>query len=121
MVYVLKLKDNKYYVGYCAEGRFNIRLREHVFFGNTVWTKLYKFVEVLEIHEGEGKVFEKEKTLEYMRKYGWDNVRGACWTARDLNNRRELFKTLGIQLLPENLAFVPEYLKDKNIQCSATN
>jgi hypothetical protein len=48
--------------------------------GGSSWTKLHKPIEVVERFVG-GKDNEREKTLEYMRKYGWENIRGGGWTA----------------------------------------
>ena len=80
--YILLLEDNKYYVG--ISGNLTERLHNH--FNNdgitngSSWTRKYKPIKVIEYFIGT-KEKEKIKTLEYMKMYGWENVRGAGWTA----------------------------------------
>ena len=78
MIYVLKLIDEKYYVGYTSH--VENRIKEHFSNKGSSWTKLHKPVNIVEIIEGD-KMKEKEITLQYMKRYGWENVRGAGWTA----------------------------------------
>lgn len=75
-VYVLLLEEKKYYVGYSEQ--LETRLLSHFQNDGSVWTKKYKPIEVLEISRG-GKDIEEQKTLEMMRKHGWQNVRGSYW------------------------------------------
>jgi len=83
--YVLSLENGKYYVGITDD--YNNRINNHMQGGGSSWTKLHKPIEVVERFVG-GKDNEREKTLEYMRKYGWENIRGGGWTA--VNIRKPL-------------------------------
>jgi len=76
--YVLLLENDNYYVGITND--YNNRINSHLNNCGSSWTKLHKPIKVIEQFIG-GKDNEREKTLEYMRKYGWDKVRGAGWTA----------------------------------------
>ena len=78
-VYILKLKNNKYYVGY-SHSNISDRITKHLSGRGSSWTKLYKPLQIIETIDG-SKELEREYTLIYMRKYGWENVRGAGWTA----------------------------------------
>lgn len=76
-VYVWELVEGKYYVGYSAN--LSTRLEQHMYQADGAhWTKRYKPVAILEIIRGD-KTTEKQKTLEYMKKKGFENVRGAGW------------------------------------------
>jgi len=45
------------------------------------WTKTYK---VLEVHELIQNGDLKELTLNYMKRYGWKNVRGYSWIQKNM-------------------------------------
>jgi predicted GIY-YIG superfamily endonuclease len=83
MIYVLELENSKYYVGFT--NNLEKRLYCHFNYGGSCWTKIHKPVKVIETLEG-GKDIEKLVTLKYMRLYGWENIRGAAWTQRNLKN-----------------------------------
>ena len=81
-VYVLELKNNKYYVG--KTNNFVQRILSHT--SNKIeWTKIYKPIKILELIDDK-KDLEKDKTLEYMKLYGWQNVRGYAWTKVNMKN-----------------------------------
>jgi|SRR6185437_10722285 len=73
-VYVLKLANDKYYIGYST----NVyeRITQHWHKKGAEWTKFHKPVKTIEILHDKDKAYETQLTLEYMRKYGWQNVRG---------------------------------------------
>jgi predicted GIY-YIG superfamily endonuclease len=73
-VYVLQLECNKYYIGYTERQR-DERFLEHFQNNGSKWTKKYKPLDVLKIISGTLQD-EDEITLQYMKKYGWWNVRG---------------------------------------------
>jgi predicted GIY-YIG superfamily endonuclease len=77
-IYVLQLKDSKFYVGWSE----NIEERIVAHFSNegSEWTKKHTPEKVIEVRPG-GKLLEKLVTIEYMVKKGWDSVRGGPWTA----------------------------------------
>ena len=76
-IYVLKLRQNKYYIGK-TKSPIN-RLDDHCNFGGSKWTQKYNPVEIIEVIPNCEDSYENEKTLEYMVKYGWENVRGGSW------------------------------------------
>jgi len=85
-VYVLKLKNDKWYVGYSA----NVTYRINTHFGKNnhnrsdrgaAWVSLHNPEVVTDILDGD-KQIQKAMTLYCMKKFGVDNVRGYCWSQR---------------------------------------
>ena len=76
VIYCLKLESNKYYIGLTTD--LKKRINCHISGRGAVFTKTYKPIELIEAIKG-FKKDEKIKTLEYMRKYGYENVRGGPW------------------------------------------
>lgn len=82
-LYVLKLVDDKYYVGITARSNPQDRIEQHIsgYYG-AKWTKKYKPLETLELRDlgmvtsEDAERVEKTCTLTYMDKYGYQNVRG---------------------------------------------
>ena len=100
MVYVLELENSKYYIGY--SNNVNERLYKHFYKNGSEWTKKYKPIKLLECVMGD-KIVEKSKTLEYMTKYGWENVRGASWCQVDLKSAPDLLsKSMNSNFLSSN-------------------
>jgi len=82
-IYVLKLIEDRYYVGRTS----NIlnRIEQHFTgYGGAIYTKKYKPIKVIEIIEELSKEDERNKTLEIMKKYGWEKVRGAGWCSLEI-------------------------------------
>lgn len=77
MIYVLKLEQDKYYVGN-TERPIQERIQEHFNGSGTEWTRKYKPLEVLFTKIGTIDDENKE-TLILMKKYGYQNVRGGNW------------------------------------------
>lgn len=77
MIYVLLLENDKWYIGYTKRVNYD-RISEHFSNNGSKWTKIYKPIQVILFTEGELDD-EKKMTLEYMKKYGWTNVRGGPW------------------------------------------
>jgi|SRR5579872_1011 len=76
-VYVLRLKQKKWYIGYTKRVTCDQLLDPKTNHG-VQWTQIYKPVEV--VYYTIGRWDEtKELTLEYMHEYGWENVRGFRW------------------------------------------
>ena len=76
-IYVLRLEDDKYYVGKTTNPKY--RISTHFKEGGSAWTKMYKPIEVVEI-VGDCDIFDENKyTLIYMKKYGERNVRGGTY------------------------------------------
>lgn len=81
-IYVLKLVEDRYYVGRTS----NIlkRIEEHFTVGGSIYTKKYKPLKIIEVTEELTNEDERFKTLEIMEKYGWEKVRGACWCSLEI-------------------------------------
>ena len=77
VVYTLKLREGKYYVG--LTNNVDRRLNEHNSGKGSAWTKKYKFVSVISTVKGDA-MDEEKRTLEMMEKYGVQNVRGGSYT-----------------------------------------
>jgi len=77
-IYVLKLKENKFYIGKSIN--VNKRIKQHFKGRGSTWTRLYQPTEIYEIRRN-CDVFDEEKiTLQYMQLYGINNVRGGSYS-----------------------------------------
>jgi predicted GIY-YIG superfamily endonuclease len=80
VVYLLLLKNNKYYVGMTPYWRLEIREKEHFAGRGSKWTRRYPPIELLEVWEFPNKdtahKFEIKKTEEYLHLHGIDSCRG---------------------------------------------
>lgn len=102
MIYILRLENNKYYIG--KTNNLEERLKAHDQRTGCAWTSKYKFVELIETIDTDN-IFEEDKcTKEYMNKYGIDNVRGGSYCQISLSPsdkkclERELFHAKGLCL-----------------------
>lgn len=82
-LYVLRLQNNKFYLGITSRKNPNVRINEHMNgFYSAQWVKRYKPIEFIEILElgnvttAEAERLELKQTVQYMKKYGYQNVRG---------------------------------------------
>jgi predicted GIY-YIG superfamily endonuclease/ribosomal protein S14 len=76
--YVLRLGKNKYYVGESNDIKRRIWVHEN---GNgSAWTKQYGVEELLEKIDMNDNFDELSQTVELMKEYGVDNVRGSMFT-----------------------------------------
>ena len=75
-VYVLQLQHGKYYVGRTAN--CEARVRQHLRGRGSAWTRLHKPVALLELHRGVSVAAEDAITKQYMKRHGWQNVRGGA-------------------------------------------
>tara|TARA_R100000541_G_scaffold55720_2_gene64746 strand:- start:332 stop:646 length:315 start_codon:yes stop_codon:yes gene_type:complete len=87
ILYVLKLDNDKYYIGITLN--LNQRLSQHFSGDGSKWTKVHKPINVIEIQinnvdKNVDESLENKVTLEYMKKYGWQSVRGGSYTRLDL-------------------------------------
>jgi hypothetical protein len=93
-IYVLKLTNNKYYVGKTndLEKRTEIHMNGIV----STWTKKYKPIGIEKTIKNASPFDEDKYTLEFMNVYGVDNVRGGQYTteALDEQQRNNIQKSL---------------------------
>jgi len=76
-IYILKLEDDKYYVGKTNNPEY--RISTHFKDGGSEWTKRYKPIKVKRVYP-DCDIFDENKyTLKYMKKYGERNVRGGTY------------------------------------------
>jgi len=85
-IYVLELEKGKYYIGKTNNPKF--RINNHYNSNGAEWTKKYKPINVIEIIPNCDNYDEDKYTLQYMEKYGINNVRGGsfCKIRLDKNN-----------------------------------
>jgi predicted GIY-YIG superfamily endonuclease len=89
-IYVLKLKSGKYYIGRTTKP--SARIKAHWNGRATSWTSKYRPEKIVSISPGDN--FDEDKTvLEYMSKYGIDNVRGGSFSNMKLGKSEK--KILG--------------------------
>jgi predicted GIY-YIG superfamily endonuclease len=109
-IYVLKLENDKYYVGQSvdSENRINFHVKGKL---GSDWTKIHKPIEQIELIEtdftevSETMFLENSITINYMKKYGWRNVRGGDYCTLDEERLRFLLcnnSDLGNEILPIN-------------------
>lgn len=82
-IYVLRLQNDKYYVGKTTNPKF--RLEGHFNNNGSEWTKLYKPKQILELIPDCDDYDEDKYTKMYMDIYGIDNVRGGSYTTVNLD------------------------------------
>ena len=83
-IYILELKNNKYYVGKTTNPDF--RLEQHFNSSGSQWTKKYKPQQLLELLPNCDDYDEDKYTIKYMEKYGINNVRGGSFCEIKLND-----------------------------------
>jgi len=84
ILYVLKLENNKYYVGKTDD--INRRYTEHKNGKGSEWTKIYKPIKILETREVKTEHDENNVTKDLIKKYGVDNVRGGAYSQVTLSS-----------------------------------
>jgi hypothetical protein len=99
ILYVLQLENKKYYIGCTKNNNINlsninlsninlsnINLSNIIQYDNNIkWIKINKPLKIIEICSEHNTLCLKMKTIEYMKKYGWKNVRGYIWSNLDLD------------------------------------
>ena len=84
-IYILKLTNNKWYIGITSDMRK--RLYRHIRGYGSKWTGKYRMIRVYGVFKTtKPNLDEKIYTLNFMKKYGVDNVRGYKWCRRYLIN-----------------------------------
>jgi hypothetical protein len=77
-IYILKCKNNKYYIGKTHNP--NTRINNHIFNYGSAWTAKFKPIKILKIINNCDLFDEDKYTIMIMDKYGIDNVRGGSFT-----------------------------------------
>ena len=83
-VYILRLVENKYYVGRSTTPQN--RILQHFTGNGNAWTKKYRPVEVVDIRPGSDPLDEDKYTKLYMSRYGVENVRGGAYVRMKLED-----------------------------------
>ena len=78
-IYVLKCRNNRYYVGK-TNRLLEDRISEHFASNGSEWTKRYTPIEVIETKTDADEFDEDKYTKKYMKLYGIDRVRGGSYT-----------------------------------------
>lgn len=82
-IYVLKLNNDKYYVG--KSNNVEERINQHFNHCGSEWTKLYPPLSLL-FTRPQSSLFDEDNVVkEMMVKYGIDNVRGGSYSTIKLN------------------------------------
>ena len=83
-IYVLKLQQNKYYIG--KTNNPDVRIDNHFQSNGSQWTKKYKPIHLIEIIADCDNFDEDKYTIKYMEKYGINNVRGGSFCQINLSD-----------------------------------
>ena len=103
-IYVLQCTKKKYYVGKSIN--VDKRYQEHLD-GSTAWTAKYTPLKILETVESLTNTSELNKTLEYMERYGIDNVRGGPWCQLNIQHYIKYITSLIHNTIPFNGCHYP--------------
>lgn len=93
-IYVLELKNGKYYVGKTNNPAF--RLESHFNSSGSEWTKLHKPINIIDIIPNCDNYDEDKITIQNMEKYGINNVRGGSFCS--INLKKPIIDTI-IQMI----------------------
>lgn len=83
-IYILKLEQNKFYVGKTNNPDF--RIENHINGEGSAWTKKYKPIQLIELLSNCDDYDEDKYTRMYMDKMGVDNVRGGSYVQITLDD-----------------------------------
>lgn len=108
-IYVLKLENDKYYIGKTNK-KLEERFQEHLNGEGSEWTKIHKPIEIIEYNKYADDYDEDKYTKKYMNKYGIDNVRGGSYVTINLPDYQ--IKALQTEL---------KTLENKCFNCRATD
>lgn len=121
-IYVLKCENNKYYIGKTNKS-VSERFQEHIN-NPCAWTRKYPPISILNSFELKSEFDEDTTTLEYMKKYGIENVRGGTYTQLFLprnqyitlkqqltHNKDQCFKCYKQGHFSKDCPHKPEYFK----------
>ena len=84
-IYILQLKNNKYYIDKTINPDF--RLEQHFSSNGSKWTQKYNPIKLIELIQN---CDEDKYTIKYMKKYGINNVRGESFVQKDLSESNKI-------------------------------
>lgn len=84
IIYVLKLENDKYYVG--KTQNIEKRMDDHFNGNGSVWTKKYKPISIIEKFKEKSQFDEDNVTKTYMQRHGIENVRGGSYTTMTISD-----------------------------------
>ena len=76
-------KKNKYYIG--KSNYIFQRIINHINKKGAKWTQIHKFIEILDVYESNNILDEHKTTIQYMKEYGIENVRGGKYISEELD------------------------------------
>lgn len=86
-IYILKLQQNKFYIG--KTNNPNFRLKDHNNGNGSTWTKKYNPIKLVELIPNCDDFDEDKYTLKYMDLVGIDNVRGGSFCRIKLSDENK--------------------------------
>jgi len=105
-VYILKLENNKYYIGRTTKNVYE-RVLDHSKGEAGYWTKLNKPIELIDFKPNADKFDTDLYVKKYMDKYGINNVRGGTYSSPTLTS--EKYYLLKEELANANFEKVKKY------------
>ena len=87
-IYVLHCRENKFYIGRTTD--LATRFLKHKAGTGAQWTKSYGPLAIIDVLP-DYPFAELTTTLDYMKRYGLDNVRGGPWCGTDLLDSQKTF------------------------------
>ena len=84
-LYILKLKNGKYYIG-TTNKDISDRLQEHIDGNGSSWTRKHKVLKLDKALPDCDRYDEDKWTKKYMNKYGIENVRGGSYCQLNLDH-----------------------------------
>jgi len=106
-IYILKLENDKYYIGKTTNPSF--RIDSHFNSNGSAWTRKYRPISVEKLVPDCDDYDEDKYTKKYMEKYGIENVRGGSYVQVELSEFHT--EVLKMEIWGAN---------DKCIQCGRT-
>ena len=97
-LYALLLEDNHYYIGQTDDLVRRFRQHSEQIGEGSIWTFYYRPIKMVEFwdlgeYTQEGAMqFENELTINYLNKFGIENVRGGDYVFSDPNHHLNLVK-----------------------------
>ena len=88
-IYILELDGGRYYIGLSVDPIRRVNQHKKSGRKSSAWCKLFKPLRTVsitpigELTDDEAEFIETQKTLDYMKIYGWRNVRGGYFCNTD--------------------------------------